>query len=270
MPDIFLHLDGQQAGPYQPAQIAQMLVDGKITFETPAWHQGLSEWSVLSKVVASFPPVPGMPPVPKPASKKKGMSSWVIALLVVGGLFAGLFVFSCLAGIALGPITSGIKKAKENASMQSARAIDLMMFSYASDHNGNYPDGATSTEVFQKLLDGGYASDPSIFYFPMPGKVRPTSHHLTADNVCYDVTSGIDSTSSDFVPVVFSVGYNISYAVGASPTLDPDVKSPFPGMTGAYKNNSARFIPRLPDGTIPHFIPLGFDPGTKTYKQLKP
>ena len=273
MADIFLHLNGEQVGPYQPAQLRQMLSEGKITSETPAWHQGLNAWSTAWVVLASFPvegSVPGMPPPPPPAPAKKGMSGLVIALIVGAGLFIGLFVLSCLAGIALGPITNGIKKAKENMSMQQARSIDLLMFMYAADHQGSYPDGGTSTEVFQKLIDEKYAADPAIFYFAMEGKTRPTSNHLTAENVCFDVTSGIKSDSSDFVPVVFSTGYTVTYIPGVSPVRDPDVKLPFPGMAVAYKNNSARFITALPDGTFLHLIPPEFNSGDKTYKQLKP
>jgi len=271
MPDIYLHLNGQQVGPYQPAQLRQMLTEGKITSETPAWHQGLNAWSTAWVVLASFPvegAVPGMPlPPPQPQSKK-GMSGCILALIIAACV--GVFVLPCLAGIALGPITAGIEKAKEGAGMQQVRSIGLLMYMYAADHNGNYPDGATSTEVFQKLIDEKYVSDPSIFYFTMEGKTKPTSNHLTAENVCFDVTSGIKSDSSDFVPVVFSVGFNVSYHANDSAERNPIIKSPFPGLAVFYKNNSASFIKASSDGIVRNFIPAGFNPGDKTYKQLKP
>ena len=37
--------------------------------------------------------------------------------------------------------------------LQKPRMINLLLFSYANDHNGKYPTGASSTEVFQKLID---------------------------------------------------------------------------------------------------------------------
>ena len=61
----------------------------------------------------------------------------LVELLVVIGIIA------ILAGIALGPITSGIEKAKENAGMQTARSINLLSFSYANDNNQNYLPGST-------------------------------------------------------------------------------------------------------------------------------
>jgi len=273
MPEIFLHLDGQQTGPYQPAQLRQFLAEGRVTGQTPAWYQGLAAWSTVAQVLAAFPPAglpPGAPPPPPPVPAKKGMPGWQIALIIIGAGFMGIFVLSCLAGVALGPITAGIEKAKESASMQQARAIDLMMYTYALDHNGAYPDGATSTEVFQKLLDEKYASDPSIFYSAMEGKTKPTSNKLSAENVCFDVTSGVGSDSPGRLPVVFSTGYVMSYSADTPVTREPGAPTAVRGMAVGYKDNSARFWIIRPDGTVPQVIPASFDPGTKTYRQLKP
>jgi len=273
MPDIYLHVEGQQTGPYQPAQLRQLVAEGKISAETPAWYDGLAAWSTVSAILAAFPAAgspPSYPPPPPPqAPAKKGMNGCLLAAIIVGAVFGGIFVLSCLAGIALGPITNGIKKAKESMSMQQARAIELAMFCYANDNNGAYPDGKTSTEVFQKLIDGKYISDPGIFYVAMPGKTKATSNTLTADNVCYDVTSGVTADSPDDLPVVFSTGYDVTYAAGASATQDRAL-TPFPGIGVAYKSNSARFIQAGPDRAVPGFIPANFDPGNKTYQQLRP
>jgi type II secretory pathway pseudopilin PulG len=277
MPEIYLHLDGQQAGPYQLAQVRQLLSEGKATPETLAWYQGLAEWTPLAKVLAAFsaeqPPVP--PPAPAPATPqapaKKPMSGCLIAAIIVGVIAViGLVMLPCLAGIALGPITNGIKKAKESAEMQQTRAINLAMFSYANDNNQMYPDGKTSTEVFQKLIDGGYFTDPSIFYIAgTPGKTKPTSNKLTAENVCFDVTSGVGPDAPEDLPVVFSTGYNVTYAPNAPATRDPAGQTPFPGMAVAYKSNMSRFINEVPNNGVP-VIPANFNPGTKTYRQLKP
>jgi hypothetical protein len=287
MGDIFLHLEGKQAGPYSLAQVRQYLAEGRISGETLAWHPGLSEWEPVANVLVVSPvsgvaPVPPAPRVFGPsaqasATAKKEMNGCLLAAIIGGVALASLFVLSCLAGIALGPINAGIKIAKENASMQTSRAIGLAMYQYAADHNGAYPDGKTSTEVFQKLLDGKYISDAGLFYLAMPGKTKAASSTLTAENVSYDVTSGVTASSSDAVPVVFCTGYTFTYAAGASAARDPASSTPFPGpgkrFTGlavTYKNNNARFIQADDDGTVPYFIPAGFDAGTATYRQLKP
>ena len=91
------------------------------------------------------------------------------------------------------------------------------MFQYANDHNQNYPDGKSSTEVFQKLIDGGYISDPAIFYIPMVGKIKAgVGQRLKPENVCWDVTSPVDSSAPDGLPIVFSTGYKVNYVPGGA------------------------------------------------------
>lgn len=279
MPDIYLHLNGQQSGPYLPEQVRQFVAEGKASAETPAWKQGLSEWSTIAAILGPLPisaPPPFVPPTtPPPVMAKKGMSGWLIAAIVVGCCVLLVGPCACLAGVALGPITNGIKKAKESAAMIQARAITLAMFAYANDHNGNYPDGKTSTEVFQKLIDGGYLPNPAMFYIAgFPGKTATTGQ-LTAANVCFDVTSGVTADSPDTVPLVFSTGYTVTYSPGAIPVRDEDVPMPFPGMVVVYKSKMAQILD-APSASytvmrpLSQFIPATFDAGTKTYQQLKP
>jgi len=281
MPEIYLHVDGQQAGPYQLAEIQQFLAEGRITGETPAWHKDLAAWSTVAQLLPQFAggrpgmPPPFVPPPPVPGPAKKGMSGCLIAAIIGAAIL--VLLVPCCAGIALGPITMGIKKAQESASMQQAREISLAMLTYSMDHNGVYPDGATSTEVFQKLVDGKYISDPHVFYVAMPGKVKATSNQLTADNVSFDATSGVTSDSSDSVPVVFLTGYTVIYEAGASAARDGSRSTPFPGpgkltsgIAVAYKGNNARFIAGDENGTIVNFVPPGFQSGTHIYQQLRP
>jgi hypothetical protein len=201
--------------------------------------------------------------------------------------------------IALGPIGYETRQAIRNSDMQQAHQIGACMFSYATDNvqNGNtYPDGNSSTEVFQKLLDGGYVTDPSLFYIPLPGKVKPLAgQKLKPENVCFDVTSGINSSSSDLVPLAFMTGYRITYAPGGSavPIIKPyplfgyeprtwsqwwnrePKHLPFePGIAVFYKGNNAEFLklnsPPNADGTITNFISPNFHSEGKAYRQLTP
>ena len=202
------------------------------------------------------------------------MTAIILACVAV----AAIPIVGCLAGIALGPITQGIKQAKESASMQTSRSIALAMFQYANDNSGTYPTGKSSTEVFQKLLDGNYISDPGLFYIDMPGKVRGTSKTLKPENVCYDVTGGATEKSPDGLPLVFCTGYTVTYTAGSSAMRDPSTRAPFAssppslsdGMPVAYKSNNAMFVKANAEGAIPNFIPVDFNAGTTIYAQLKP
>jgi hypothetical protein len=199
-----------------------------------------------------------------------------------------------LAGTCLGPIPPGnVSELLE--PKQQARQIGQIMFAYSTDHDGNYPDGNSSTEVFQKLLDGGYCTDPIIFYIPLPGKIKPVAgQKLKPENVCWDVTSGVGSNAPNGLPLVFMTGYKVTYAPGADaiPLIKPYPRfgsvsweerpsiwshyeyPPKPGASVFYKGNYAAFM-KLdtsvnPNGSIPNFVPPDFDPKGKTYRQLTP
>jgi hypothetical protein len=162
--------------------------------------------------------------------------------------------------------------------------LALALFAYATDHDGNYPDGKSSTEVFQKLIAGSYITDPSIFYVASPGKLRASKNQkiLKPENVCFDVTSPVTQNSSDQLPLVFLTGFKVTYAPGgaAVPVIKPhpDYGShswfsgdhTFNGIAVAYKGNNARFAVWQRDFTIPNFVPLDFKPDGKTYRQLTP
>src|SRR5476651_960053 len=81
----------------------------------------------------------------------------LVELLVVIGIIA------ILAGVALGPITNGIKKAKQSSGLQSAHALGLAMYSAANDNSQFYPDksGGDASDIAKTLLAGGYVTDPS-------------------------------------------------------------------------------------------------------------
>jgi len=205
-----------------------------------------------------------------------------------------LVLLFCLAR---GPLDgNGIQRALESPEMQQARAINLLLFSYANDNDQRYPDGKSSTEVFQKLLDEFYTMDPAIFYLPLPGKAKPVpGQKLKPENVCFDVTGGVDATSPDLIPIVFMTGYRVTY--GPDGTAVPIIK-PYPpfgaeprtwsewwhgrpvrqppgaGIGVAYKSNAAAFIKLADAGSegkmALHFISISFKADGRTYRQLTP
>ena len=216
----------------------------------------------------------------------RAKSSWWIASRDILFFIVVLFVIEACT-----PSARGLKVAKANPVVQQARTIGLMMFQYSNDHDGKYPDGKSSTEVFQKLLDEGYCADSAIFYFPLPGKTEPSSgKNLKLENVCFDVTSGVDSDSPDEIPIVFLTGYKVTYASGGSATpffsfqphprtwlevwngVPKDIRSR--GIAVCYKSNSATFVrtgtSSTSNGEVPNFIAPSLNAHGKTYRQITP
>jgi hypothetical protein len=182
-------------------------------------------------------------------------------------------VLVVLAAIDIGPIVDR-PRSHQNASVQFVHVIGLAMFSYANDNNGKYPKGNSSTEVFQKLIDGGYVTDPSLFYaaqFKIPGKTKATSNKLKPENVCWDVTTPVDANSNDpDLPVVFSTGYRIEYVQHGNAV--PLSKNASSGIFAMRVSMAAWYIADdgKPDGIVPDFIRAPFDSRGVKYIQLTP
>jgi prepilin-type N-terminal cleavage/methylation domain-containing protein len=183
----------------------------------------------------------------------------LVELLVVIGIIA------ILAGVALGPITSGIKKAKQSSGVQTSHALGLAMFSAANDNSQIYPDapsgGSGAGSIAQVLLTGGYVTDPSIFFISgdlngsgkFTGTLAAASTSIPAANVSWDFISnggtGVNTTSYPFLPLMWSTvsgtGATPPTFTSASPiTAAPSANNPYQqaGMVVFYINNSAAFV----------------------------
>ena len=193
--------------------------------------------------------------------------------------------------------TGGIVVPMPNLGGTLVRTLVMGMAEYAQDHDGKYPDGHSSTEVFQQLLDGGYLQDTDYFFLPLRGKTQALNgQRLKPQNVCFDVTSGVTDDDPGDVPVVFITGCKVHYNPGGSavplatpfpPYVQPErswsqflgiaTKREFDfkgeqGIYVCYKSGKTVLLPitSAPDHAIPDFVPPAFDSKGKTYTQLTP
>jgi len=214
----------------------------------------------------------------------------LVELLVVIGIIA------ILAGVALGPITSGIQRAKESAGMQAVRSINVLCFSYANDHNQTYLPGAspsgspstsTSEGIASALLNNNYTSDATIFAITGAHQYTGSSapYSLKSNNVDFDFlaaigNTGITATASDQLPIVFSDLGNSGTIIGpvnGTPGVVIGLPSSAPfgqyGVAVAYKSNSAQFCKATlsAGGTrVDNFISPSFTETWLNYTVIKP
>lgn len=189
------------------------------------------------------------------------------------------FIVSAVISLAIvsTPVGVGHHRAHQSYRVQLSHAIGLALYSYANDHDQKYPVGNSSTEIFQQLIDQQYVTDPSIFYFEMPGKTKATTNKLKPENVCFDMTNAVQPDDPDTLPLLFSTGFKIDYIKGGKAHLlkngDPN------GIAVFFKNNSAEFLGAWTKGDIHLFPPVNydgsdngpaFDPKGRTYQQLTP
>ena len=181
----------------------------------------------------------------------------LVELLVFIGIIA------ILAGVALGPITNGIKKAKQSSGLQSAHALGLAMYSAANDNSQAYPDtsGGNAGNIASALLAGGYVTDATIFSlsgdanatFAKVSSSTNTATTITNNQVSWDfIGGGVSSTQYTFLPVLWSTLTGgtppASFAVTAGQpivgTPASTGKNPFgtDGIAVFYVNNAAAFV----------------------------
>ena len=198
----------------------------------------------------------------------------LVELLVVIGIIA------ILAGVALGPITNGIKQAQHNAAMQTGRQIGQMCFSYSTDNtaNGNaYPADGSGLLIAQDLINGNYATDPSVFGVPQQaGFTKATTSGTVTTLVAASVswsftcvglstTGGLTSSASDLTPLVFfnnGAGVGLTTPFPASPgtaksigTLGANAPFQMDGTAVFYKGNNAVYLKAGVAGAAPGVVP---------------
>lgn len=176
----------------------------------------------------------------------------LVELLVVIGIIA------ILAGVALGPITNGIKQAQRSSGVQTSRTIALAEFQYANDNNQVYPFGTDAGKVADLLVAGNYIQDPGIFV--ISGAANETKYTgsattpaYTPTNVSWDfgetsTTAGLTPNAPDETPLVVSTT-GIDWSSGlssAGPVTFTITSSAAPfglyGVAVCYKSNSAKFL----------------------------
>jgi prepilin-type N-terminal cleavage/methylation domain-containing protein len=186
----------------------------------------------------------------------------LVELLVVIGIIA------ILAGVALGPITNGIKKAKESGAMQTCRTLALAEFQSANDNNGTYPDGADAGVIAQGLVSGNYISDPTIFVISGDNETvkAVTNTSITKANVTFNFTgvagtgnptAGVGSSAPDQLPLVWTPdpGAVLPAADNTGTAFAPSPTGLFgtDGIAVAYHSNNAFF--RAPQSQVTPVFP---------------
>jgi hypothetical protein len=167
------------------------------------------------------------------------------------------------------------KAAPDSEAMQTSHTLYIAMSDYATDHDGHFPDGASSTQVAQELLDGGYITGPHIYYLEMLGKTKPRfdTKRLTTENISWDFTAPCSTKSPDAIPLIFCTGYRVEYkpdgkaialGSGSGPTVAQE------GIAVSYVSGASRYTREDASGTIPHFIARDTHFGDTIYRQLTP
>ena len=93
--DYYLHLHGEDRGPFTLSQLQNMWKAGTITKQTIFWTEGMVNWEPLLRIIRLLEP-PTIPPAPPavrqvvPAPKKTSTVTWIALIFVVVIIGAGM------------------------------------------------------------------------------------------------------------------------------------------------------------------------------------
>ena len=209
---------------------------------------------------------------------QKFINAWFKCNKGPGETHKVIFIFF---SVALGPVSSGPGvPGIASEAMSKSRRITEALQHYAETHDGHYPAGNSSTEIFQVLLDSHEIAYPELFWAEgVPGKQRPKSSGLTPENVCFDVTVPLEAGSSSDLPLVFLTGYRVNY-VSTGKAIPLPSSRDHTWMVVGYQNRSACVVWRRssnpdrpimdPDGSVQNFVPKSFSGIPNYYRQLTP
>jgi prepilin-type N-terminal cleavage/methylation domain-containing protein len=200
----------------------------------------------------------------------------LVELLVV------IAIIALLAGIAIGPITHAMSVAKDNAGMQTTHSLYIADFQYSID-NSHFADAADSGGIAQAMLQGGYVSDPTLFYLG-GNTVKYTgtdaAHGIQNTNVSWDFLgsgaggsyNGLTTSDPDQLPLVWATGNKIvipaSSGTYGTATINGNGKNYYgsDGIPVAYKSGVSTFqkVSDVTTSTIAKFIDNSYVPPANT------
>ena len=192
-------------------------------------------------------------------SSKGGFT--LVEILVV------IAIIALLAGVALPAVTGAIKKAKENAAMQTSHGLGLAEFQYATDNNGVFPGALPSatpavaiggsTDIFTLMVPTYIQNTDALWISGAGGAKYSGVGGLQKTNVSWDATvhtsdqTGLTTNDPDQTPAIMSTGSTIATfgtvgtpaAAKATITGADVAANPFgtDGVAVVYKDLSSAF-----------------------------
>jgi hypothetical protein len=100
--NIYLYQNGKEVGPYTEDQLRDMVKSGAISQTENAWHEGLSEWKPLNKIISIASSGPAFPLPPSRQSngdphvdsrRPSGIKTVIVAVATLSVIIGSVYLF---------------------------------------------------------------------------------------------------------------------------------------------------------------------------------
>ena len=127
--DYYLHLNGEQAGPYSESDVMSFVASGQVDKTALAWREGMAEWQPIEAVITLGYP-PARPPTPASQSVAEARATTTFSLAAYRKYFviAGAVVVACIVAFFASPYWAVHKLKKAGESQDAVYITDSVDF----------------------------------------------------------------------------------------------------------------------------------------------
>lgn len=142
--DIFVSRDGKCSGPYSPLEIEGRLSDGRLKLSDEAWYEGLTEWTLLSRIDA----VSSLMAISKP--KTMGFKQVDVEIVSEPAPIKTVLCPWCVE-----PIVKGSPKCKHCGEVLSSRVCTLLGVHRALQTNALCNEYSPQNDTMHNPINNG-------------------------------------------------------------------------------------------------------------------
>ena len=127
--DYYLHLNGEQAGPYSESDVMTFVASGQVDKTALAWREGMAEWQPIEAVITlGHPPVRTPTPASQAVAEAPATTAFSCAAYRKYFVIAGAVVVACIVAFFASPYWAVHKLKKAGESQDAVYITDSVDF----------------------------------------------------------------------------------------------------------------------------------------------
>lgn len=127
--DYYLHLNGEQAGPYSESDVMSFVASGQVDKSALAWREGMAEWQPIEAVITlCHPPERTPTPASQAVAEAPATTAFSCAAYRKYFVIAGAVVIACIVAFFASPYWAVHKLKKAGESQDAVYITDSVDF----------------------------------------------------------------------------------------------------------------------------------------------